>query len=1010
LRGRLPYVVVPLLLAAAPSLSAPANSPFPRLPDVAPARRVVDFWASEGTFVSVDVSPDGRTVIFDLLGDIYELPTSGGAAIRLTRGGAWYAEPRYAPDGKRIVAVSDKSGSSNLWSMNVDGGNERQLTRDTTAAYYAPAWSTEGAFIYARRRSTIDPQQSSLISVPANGGPWHVLLDDANATDPSSGAHGTVDYVEGDSSIRQLAPSGVARRAQEARSHCGWRPRLIDGGRALIVACKLGNQIGLLRRDVASGQTRVLVSSIAVYAGPPQNGQEIVPNFGVTPDDKAILVFAHGKLVRIRIRDGAQSPIAFKAHVQWSIDRVPQPAGDLRLGESAARSIQFARYSPDQRTVAVTAFGKLFMVDRREGTSKRLTNFADDGFELAPAFSDDGHRLAYTTWHPPCRSELRIAEVDGSANTVIAVDSGRMLDPSWARDGRRLTYAESDCDSANHVVRTCRLMWLDLAAAFQKHLAGVAVRSHDDRRFCPTPVFAPGDTALLYAVHRRFSTEVRRVGLDGMTNSAVWQGLPSAEAMMAPDGRQLAVSAAGDVRIFRIYRMPAVGDSEATSAQERILAKEPGVGFLNWADDSTITWCVGSSCRSTGTRPSSTPHTTPILIPIRHRRPTGKLALVNGRIITMSGDTVLENGTVLVDEDRITAVGPTTGVQLSPDVKIIDLHGQTVMPGLIDVHAHVYAGPPETMDRAYARLRAYPAFGVTTVFDPQASSLSVFALADMIDAGTMDGPRLLSTGDPIYGEEGYNYEFGPISSPLTDLDDAQQIALERRSIGASMLKVYAQTRRNRRRWLADAATAAGIGVTAEGACDLALDLSFVRDGYASFEHSFPVEVFSDVGKLMAAANVVYTPTLAAGCDGAETRSTFASAMTARDSLRLTELHLPVPRAAQANGQSALRLMSRNAETIHRSGGAIATGGHGEDPGIGTLWEARALGLTGMDRRSILASATIVGARKLGLGDQIGSISAGKLADLVVFAGDPLQDLSSLSAPTMVIIGGVVRNF
>src|SRR5258708_3911060 len=115
------------------------------------AARAVDFSTSEGTWMSVDVSPDGATLLVDLLGDLYTLPSTGGELRPLTTGMAWDFQARYSPDGKRIAFISDRNGSDNIWIMNADGSGPRELTKEKKFMFGSPVWSPDGQYILARR-------------------------------------------------------------------------------------------------------------------------------------------------------------------------------------------------------------------------------------------------------------------------------------------------------------------------------------------------------------------------------------------------------------------------------------------------------------------------------------------------------------------------------------------------------------------------------------------------------------------------------------------------------------------------------------------------------------------------------------------------------------------------------------------------------------------------------------------------------------------------------------------
>ncbi|MCA6240135.1 MAG: PD40 domain-containing protein, partial [Phenylobacterium sp.] len=116
--------------------------------------RQVPISVDEGTWMNLDVSPDGRTLAFDLLGDIYTLPITGGTPTRISEGLPYETQPRFSPDGRRIAFTSDRGGGDNIWIMNRDGSDKRQLTQESFRLMNQPSWSPDGRYIIAKKHFT----------------------------------------------------------------------------------------------------------------------------------------------------------------------------------------------------------------------------------------------------------------------------------------------------------------------------------------------------------------------------------------------------------------------------------------------------------------------------------------------------------------------------------------------------------------------------------------------------------------------------------------------------------------------------------------------------------------------------------------------------------------------------------------------------------------------------------------------------------------------------------------
>jgi len=222
----------------------------------------------------------------------------------------------------------------------------------------------------------------------------------------------------------------------------------------------------------------------------------------------------------------------------------------------------------------------------------------------------------------------------------------------------------------------------------------------------------------------------------------------------------------------------------------------------------------------------------------------------------MDDDQVIEDGTVVVDGNRIAAVGPSSEVTIPSGAEIFDVSGKTIMPGLIDVHAHLgYASldvNPQKDWQYYANL----AYGVTTVHDPSASTHSIFSQSEMVAAGIMTGPRIFSTGFILYGA------LAADKAIVESYADALSHIRRLKSQGAFSVKSYEQPRRDQRQWIIRAAASENMLVVPEGGGDFPKNVGMVIDGHSGIEHAMsPSHVYKDVVSLFAKTRAGYTATL-----------------------------------------------------------------------------------------------------------------------------------------------------
>jgi Tol biopolymer transport system component/imidazolonepropionase-like amidohydrolase len=1031
--------------------------------------KTIAFTTDEGTWISLDVSPDGSQIAFALLGDLYVMPIAGGEARAITSGAAYDVQPRYSPDGKWIAFASDRGGIENLWVCDLEGKNPRQVSQEKDQTVNTPSWSPDGDYLVGRKRFT---DRSSLGTIElwmwhVKGGQGFKISDREKQPDAADAAfsrdgrflyfgardaryqydrnvdQGIWQIKRFDRTTGQILPLTGEFGGSAA-------PELSPDGKSMAFVRRIRSRTQLEIMDLASGRTRKIAEGLQ------RDNQEgfafhgVFPGYAWMPDGKSIVATAENKIWRWDAATGQRTAIPFSAKVDLRVAEAVR--FQRRLGENQfrARILRWPVESPDGKWLVFSAVGHLYRMELPGGTPKRLTT--NDDPEYAPSFSADGKRITFVTWSDEGSGHVWTASfnADGTIGSPrrVTQDPGQYANPSFSPDGRRIVFVRGSGatlrgdDLGNELWQ--EILWANADGGPSNYVIGAANRGANRRMTRPT--FSPNGERIFYVDDEPPAkpaevpkTALVSVKLDGTDKQVRLRWAKAEEARVSPDGRWVVYN---ELHNTFVVPLPTAGKDPVEIAAENSALPvsqltDEGGEWVNWADDGkTVTWIYGSTYHRIAldkTFPAPPPPpTTPeepkkdekkpkkelpksdavdVALVLERAKPTGVVAYTNARIVTMKGDEVVEKGTIVVENDRIQAVGPVKLVKVPAGAKVVDLTGKTIMPGLFDEHAHLHYTALDIFPQRPWKYLANLAYGVTTTHDPSASTQEVFGQGEMVEAGLMVGPRIFSTGYILYGAD------DPSRALINSLDDARRHVRRLKSLGAISVKSYMQPRREQRQWILQAAREEGIMVVPEGGGDLEMDMTMILDGHTTIEHALPfAPLAKDVVTLFGQSGTAYTPTLLVAYGGPSGENWFYQHYDVWNDKRLLRF---VPQAV-LDPRARVRTMqpddvwhhlavAASAKKIVQAGGRVNLGGHGQLQGLGPHWEMWAFVQAGMTPLEAIRVATLSPAQTLGLDADLGSIEAGKLADFVVLERNPLEKIENTDSVLTVVKNGVAYN-
>jgi len=999
---------------------------------IKPARTIA-FTTHVGSNMDVDVSPDGKILVFDLLGDLYTLPVTGGTATQLTHGMAINVNPSWSPDGKMIAYLSDWSGSMHLNVRSLEGHfhtvlgkTEKQL--DISDNYYfkshQPVWTIDGHYIALK--DSLYGVVSGKIAMPAGTQQLQRFSPDEKF------AYGIDSNKLVRWSLQNLSKCNISGQLAEFQSaslspNAHWWAYTADsiGKRWLIIS------------DLSSNSAKALTFS---HAKPTDNDREFFPHFAFSQDSRYIYIGYGGHIHRITASTGEDKVIPFTIHVKADLGVFNYHTFRVTSNPFRVQYIRSANIDPDGRRLIFEALNRIYVMGLPNGKPRILCPQTCNQYQ--PVYSPDGKWIAYVTWCDTSGGYLWKVSSDGYSPERITKIAGQYQHPAWSPDGKYVavikggpSFVETGVNPYAEGKGEPKLLgddWgigqLQLINLNSGHITAVvdSVPLWNQVNFSANGTritYMPYYTDKPFLVSKDTASKNRQI-----LNAGNFSTDPNKikQRCLSPDGRFLIYSIAEDLYLIPVNHAGKIPALSRSRAHSQCIRFAPGVDPYWARGGKEICWTYGHTFfsvspekiiktvgKSVAGNKSSVQQkdgfvtawvkpdrTINIDLTAKPAYAHGTIALTDVRIITMKGNHVIQNGTVIIKNGRFDAIGSSATVHIPTAAKCYNLKGKTIMPGLINVHLHQSA-PSDVGPQEYPVYLSNFAFGVTTMRDPF-SSIDSYGYTELLKTGQMIGPRLFSSGPGVMAEDGI---------AINNYDDALAIAFKRKTLGGTFIKQYLINNKTRQQkeWLLMAAREYGLNMTNEGEIYMPLALAQLKDGSSGIEHNpYWGYAYDDLFTFWAKSHTYFTPTLNVRPGNVidvyrywHTDDPKLARFRPEIMNMLSTLKPPVDSSIFNN-----RIYTVADAEIRKKGGRVALGTDGNNP-IDVHNELWTLQMGGLSNLQALQAATIVGARAIGIQKDVGSIEPGKIADLIVLNSNPLDDIHNSRDIKYVMKDGIL---
>jgi Tol biopolymer transport system component len=1006
------------------------------------AERAILLSTSEGSRMDVDISPDGKTIVFDLLGDLYIVPSKGGKAKQITRGLAYDRRPVWSPDGKHLAYISDSSGANHCWIMDADGRNTRQMDHGEELAMFATlSWAPDGTMVMV---------MGKLYHLAGGELPMPKQIDQSAEFSPDGRF---IYYYHQDfwnigkiDSLKQFdCHTGMVSK-EFSPGIKFYNPMVSPDGRWMAYVSGISDstpKCNLRLMDLRTGKDKLLAYGIDQF-------RTVSERYTFTSDSKKILIGYGGKLHILDIQTAKNDTVHFEANMVVLCGAFDYNTYRINHDSIVVRYVRSANRSPDGHHLVFGALNQIYMMDLPNGKPRLLTDQTDEQFQ--PVYSPDGKWIAYVTWNDTAGGNLWRVSADGGNPVRMSNSPGHFKNPVWTPNGKFIAVFDGSF-YGNKFYDNRDLCQTVLFSVGNNKMIEIA-DSGDPRE---TLAFSPDGNNILftYKSNQIFLTSYKlkkstdsiststagNFMIDKSTGKSVVKnylndmsfGTGIQEIVPSPDGRYYALVIKEDIYLAPVSGLPieqVIGNDFGDNESPLIRITHDGGIDPHWENGGRkLTWSFANKFFSIGidrllswaikrnqnqTDSIITPdETIKITLSAFQHFANGTIVLQGAKVLTMNGSEIIDDATIVITDGIITKIGLSSDIKIPEGATIMDMRGKTIMPGLVDLHAHMGTTSNEALlCQQPASHLAYLSFGVTTARDPSAV-IEGFGEQELLATGKMIGPRLFTSGDALL-------------APIKTLQDARSAVRKRAAFGGVIIKQYRQPTREQRQWVLIASKESGMNMTNEGDEDFGKELSMAIDGSTGSEHQYDFRgnIYNDVKGFYASSGTWLTPTLQQNfhmdfLKGSPNESYFYSKYRTSDDSKMNhfmgadyldamkDLAVLFKDNLKATEHPFLLEKSSIMASFKDAGARVTLGSHGDCVGIGAHYELWGLKMGGITNMQTLQAGTILAAEGLGMQQDIGSIEPGKIADLLILDANPLDKIENTLSIRYVMKDGIL---